>query len=57
MKDEQIKEMLKDNWIGKLIKIDGRKYEVINHDKSRLQVIESGKWSAQWVNKSEVSKC
>lgn len=56
MRDEQVKEMLKDNWIGKFVSINGRKHEVIDENKDQIQVIENGKWSAKWVNKSEVSK-
>lgn len=48
-------EEIKDNWIGKTVKIDGRKYEVVDHDKDQVQVIEFGKYSAKWVLKSEVS--
>lgn len=56
MKDSEIAEMLKHNWIGKFVKINGRKYEVIDEKKDQIQVIENGKWSGQWVNKSEVEK-
>jgi hypothetical protein len=56
MTDDQVKQMLKDNWIGKMVSINGRKYEVIDENKNQIQVIESGKWSPQWRDKSEVGK-
>ena len=54
--DNRIEKILEDNWIGKTVKIDGRKYEVVDHNGSKIQVIEFGKFTAKWVNKSEVEK-
>jgi hypothetical protein len=56
MVDKQIKELLKNNWVGKLVNYKGGKYEVIDENEDELQVIAYGKWSAQWIRKSEVSK-
>lgn len=57
MKDEQIKEMLKDNWIGKRITYQGKRYEVVMAERDRLQIIPTtlGFHSGKWVDKSEVN--
>lgn len=54
MNDSQIKQVLKGNLIGKIIKIDSRKYEVIDETKAKLQILEQGKYTAKWIDKSEV---
>lgn len=52
--EARIAKVVKDNWIGKVVKIDSRKYEVVDESKDKLQVIEYGKYSSKWVLKSEV---
>lgn len=56
MNDKRIEKILEDNWIGKTVKIDDRKYEVIDHNGNKIQVIEFGKSTAKWVSKGEVEK-
>lgn len=56
MNDKRIEKILEDNWIGKTVKIDDRKYEVIDHNGNKIQVIEFGKSTAKWVSKGEVGK-
>jgi len=57
MKDKQIKKMLKDNWIGKRITYQGKRYEVVSEEKGKIQVIPTtlGFHSGKWIDKSEVS--
>ncbi len=54
--DKRIEKILENNWIGKTVKIDDRKYEVIDHNGNKIQVIEFGKSTAKWVSKGEVGK-
>ncbi len=54
--DKRIEKILENNWIGKTVKIDDRKYEVIDHNGNKIQVIEFGKSTAKWVSKCEVEK-
>ncbi len=54
--DKRIEKILENNWIGKTVKIDDRKYEVIDHNGNKIQVIEFGKSTAKWVSKGEVEK-
>ena len=53
--EQKIKNVIKDNWIGKIVKIDSRKYEVIDETKTKLQILEQGKYTAKWIDKSEVA--
>ena len=53
--EQKIKNVIKDNWIGKIVKIDSRKYEVIDETKTKLQILEQGKDTAKWIDKSEVA--
>ncbi len=54
--DKRIEKILENNWIGKTVKIDDRKYEVIDHNGNKIQVIEFEKSTAKWVSKCEVEK-
>ena len=59
MNKEQLKELLKENWIGKEVSTsDGKKWEVVDHDNDRVQVIPTGLGfhSPRWFMKSEVTK-
>lgn len=57
MKDSEIKELLKDNWIGKRVTYQGKRYEVVAEEKSQVQIIPTtlGFHSGKWVDKSEVA--
>ena len=56
MTDEQIREMLKTNWIGKRVTYQGKRYEVVSEEKNQVQIIPTtlGFHSGKWVDKSEV---
>jgi len=57
MTDEQVKELLKTNWIGKRVIYQGKRYEVVAEEKNQLQIIPTtlGFHSGKWVDKSEVA--